>query len=276
MAPEQFQGRALPATDVYAVGALLLALITGKPPEELPHEGLAINAQAAISGAVPPAWVQMISQMVNINPDERPASLAPLIEVLDRGRDSTPAHSHSATESRTAFEPEGRDPDSSFTVMVGSGFGLLPFLALTIARIAIWAALGVAVPLLLRILSIFFGWRLRQAAAHVSAAGVHAQARLSAAAKHLQSAEPFVLQGRHYGHRQRRDPNWKAARREWHKQKREWKRNMRADIADFVQDIKDDAMRAHDWDPNHRRGGSPFNDDVDASERDRKTRNRDY
>ena len=41
MAPEQFQGRALPGSDVYAVGATALSLVTGREPEDLPHRGLA-------------------------------------------------------------------------------------------------------------------------------------------------------------------------------------------------------------------------------------------
>ena len=52
MAPEQFQGRALPASDVYAVGALVLSLLTGKGPEELPHKGLGIDVEASLGGAV--------------------------------------------------------------------------------------------------------------------------------------------------------------------------------------------------------------------------------
>lgn len=39
MAPEQLQGRAMPATDVYAVGATALAALTGVEPETLAHKG---------------------------------------------------------------------------------------------------------------------------------------------------------------------------------------------------------------------------------------------
>src|SRR4029077_17032967 len=42
MAPEQMQGRALPASDVYAIGATAVSMLTGCEPEELPHRGLAI------------------------------------------------------------------------------------------------------------------------------------------------------------------------------------------------------------------------------------------
>ena len=43
MPPEQFRGKALPATDLYALGATLLFLLTGKSPEEFPYHNLRID-----------------------------------------------------------------------------------------------------------------------------------------------------------------------------------------------------------------------------------------
>jgi serine/threonine protein kinase len=48
MAPEQLQGRALPASDVYSVGATALALLTGRNPQDLPHRGLALDVRGAL------------------------------------------------------------------------------------------------------------------------------------------------------------------------------------------------------------------------------------
>jgi hypothetical protein len=50
MAPEQFRGRAEPATDLYGVGATLLYLLTHEEPSELPMRGLGIDVAEALSG----------------------------------------------------------------------------------------------------------------------------------------------------------------------------------------------------------------------------------
>src|SRR6185295_14519102 len=73
MAPEQFQGRALPATDVYALGATAIAMLTGEEPEALPHKGLAIDVNAALGRRASPAMVRVLSSMLAPDPDQRAA-----------------------------------------------------------------------------------------------------------------------------------------------------------------------------------------------------------
>jgi hypothetical protein len=72
MAPEQFQGRALPGTDVYAVAATALALATGREPEDLPHRGLSIDVPAALGSGAEPWLVRALSAMLEPDPDKRP------------------------------------------------------------------------------------------------------------------------------------------------------------------------------------------------------------
>jgi hypothetical protein len=71
MAPEQFQGRARPTSDVYGAGATALAMLTGVEPEDLPHRGLGIDVRAALGRRVPSELVQAIEQMVQPDPDRR-------------------------------------------------------------------------------------------------------------------------------------------------------------------------------------------------------------
>jgi hypothetical protein len=49
MPPEQFGGRAVPASDIYGLGATLIYLVTGVHPADLPQEDLRINFEPKIA-----------------------------------------------------------------------------------------------------------------------------------------------------------------------------------------------------------------------------------
>ncbi len=82
MAPEQLQGRALPATDVYAVGATALAALTGVEPETLPHQGLRVDVAAALAGRASPALIACLERMLEPDPDRRARSVGEALEGL--------------------------------------------------------------------------------------------------------------------------------------------------------------------------------------------------
>ncbi len=84
MAPEQFQGRAAPASDVYAIGATVLWMLTGVQPEDLPHKGLGIDVQAALGAQASPAMVAALAAMVEPDPDTRARAIGPLLPQLQR------------------------------------------------------------------------------------------------------------------------------------------------------------------------------------------------
>ena len=84
MAPEQFQGRALPGSDVYAIGATAVAMLAGSEPERLPHKGLALDVRTALRGRASDALVAVLEQMLDPDPDRRPGRIAPLLGRLDR------------------------------------------------------------------------------------------------------------------------------------------------------------------------------------------------
>ena len=48
MAPEQFRGKALPATDLYGLGATLLYLLTHRSPAELPQDTLKLDFRSSV------------------------------------------------------------------------------------------------------------------------------------------------------------------------------------------------------------------------------------
>lgn len=87
MAPEQFQGRASAASDVYGIGATALALLTGEEPEALPHKGLAIDVANAVPTQAPAWLVRTLEAMLDPDPDARASSIA---DAMSRGGPGAP------------------------------------------------------------------------------------------------------------------------------------------------------------------------------------------
>ncbi len=104
MATEQFQGRALPASDVYSVGATALRMLTGVEPENLPHRGLAIDVRAALGPSIEPELRRVLEKMLDPDPDRRASSIRPLLASLASARASRPAPS-----SRNETRPNAGD-----------------------------------------------------------------------------------------------------------------------------------------------------------------------
>ena len=105
MAPEQFQGRAMPASDVYAAGATALAMLTGREPEDLPHKGLAIDVEAALGKTARPELVRALRAMLEPDPDRRASRLSTLVQDLrPTGRDRPRRRTEPRTEPRPGPE----------------------------------------------------------------------------------------------------------------------------------------------------------------------------
>lgn len=75
MAPEQFQGRATPASDTYGAAATALALLSGRDPDQLPHKGLRLDVEASLGTAATPEIKRFLDACLDPNPDTRPISL---------------------------------------------------------------------------------------------------------------------------------------------------------------------------------------------------------
>lgn len=81
MAPEQLHGQATPATDLYALGATIVALAGGVEPEDVPRKGLRMDIEKHLAGH-DPALVAVLAAMTAPDPDERPQSAREVTTLL--------------------------------------------------------------------------------------------------------------------------------------------------------------------------------------------------
>ena len=209
MAPEQFQGRAGPASDVYSIGATAIAMITGVEPEKLPHRGLSIDVAAAVDKMVSPRIRDALVQMLEPDPDKRATRIGALLDrVSSRAPDPPPRSSDSRRhpprdvrndasqalrdamssagggkrarrEARRAAKRARRDArwagrHDGRAHRLPLGIRILFNVGLVIAQLAVTIALQLVVPFVLTLLSVLFGTGLRRAARSVSEAGGHA------------------------------------------------------------------------------------------------------
>jgi hypothetical protein len=210
MAPEQFQGRALPASDVYAIGATAITMLTGKEPEDLPHKGLGIDVRAATKGLASEALVAALEKMLEPDPDQRAAviprleepratSRAHLEEPRAKSRDRKSAERGKREARKAAKEARRRARASSRAssgarasqgrVRLAWPMALLFSVGLALSEIGIVIALRVIVPLLLNVLSLAFAReRLRAASQAVRAASDRAVGRVHDAHQWVQDA----------------------------------------------------------------------------------------
>ncbi|MEM9923682.1 MAG: ankyrin repeat domain-containing protein [Cyanobacteria bacterium P01_D01_bin.50] len=83
MAPEQFRGQAVPATDLYGLGATLLFLLTHRSPADFPTDGLKIDFRSRVK--VSDDFAHWLDKMLEPDLEERFSSAHVALEVL-RGK----------------------------------------------------------------------------------------------------------------------------------------------------------------------------------------------
>ena len=194
MAPEQFQGRALPVSDVYAVAATALSLLTGRDPSDLPHRGLKPDVTAALGSRGDARLRAVLDAALEPDPDRRPEQLGELLKrhgvasSKSRFRGEAPRERLTAQGPREATGrrapraphearrgiPRGLEDDASrlLDMLLLAPFVVpLTRLGLLVARLSVWALFDVFLPVLLMVLSIAFGRPLRRAAIACSEVG---------------------------------------------------------------------------------------------------------
>lgn len=84
MPPEQFGGRAVPASDLYSLGATLIYLVTGQHPADLPQTDLRLEFEHA--AALSPVLTSWLKWMTEPSLSQRPKSAQEALEGLQSGR----------------------------------------------------------------------------------------------------------------------------------------------------------------------------------------------
>lgn len=87
MAPEQLHGQATPATDIYGLGATVVALAGGLEPEEVPRRGLRMDLRKHLAGR-DEALIEVLEAMTEPDPDERPQRAREVVKLLGERMDA--------------------------------------------------------------------------------------------------------------------------------------------------------------------------------------------
>jgi serine/threonine protein kinase len=156
MAPEQLHGQAVPATDLYGLGATIIALAGGVEPEAVPRKGLRMDLEQHLP-LLDRDLRKLLSKMTEPDPDDRPASAGAILAELagdtrgKRGsrRDRTPpramvpaseipgaAIARTAVDDIAEFTRELPGPARVALRFLLFVIGVTGFLSLTIIRFA--------------------------------------------------------------------------------------------------------------------------------------------
>jgi len=89
MAPEQLHGQATPATDLYALGATIVALAGGIEPEDVPRKGLRMDLERHLP-SLDTGFRKALSAMTDPDPETRPQRARDVVALLAKGPQPPP------------------------------------------------------------------------------------------------------------------------------------------------------------------------------------------
>ncbi|MBW4418767.1 MAG: serine/threonine protein kinase [Myxacorys californica WJT36-NPBG1] len=98
---EQFGGRAVPASDLYALGATLVHLLTGTSPADLPQRNLQIQFRDAVT--LSSDFATWIDHLIHPAPEARLKSAEQALQVLAHQTELLPAAAISAERNSTGL-----------------------------------------------------------------------------------------------------------------------------------------------------------------------------
>jgi serine/threonine protein kinase len=238
MAPEQLHGQALAQTDVYGLGATIVALMTGREPEQLRHKGLRLDIRSEVSAS--PALLAVVERMLEPDPDHRPKSVRAAMGAHAPSQTSPPtsaasaAPSPSAAPTPSASEQLGRPQSGGLEALSASlplPIALTFSLGILLLSVPFWVLGVVAFPLLSLVLKGGPGGSMREASRWlmgVQAALVRASAKASRAASEAFRLRSDQRMRRRVDSRLRAKHERQRARQQAEELKRQWRDNARS------------------------------------------------
>jgi serine/threonine protein kinase len=154
MAPEQLHGQAMPATDLYALGATIVALAGGVEPEDVPRKGLRMDLDKHLP-TIDAKLREVLTAMTDPDPEKRPQRARDVIALLAKAPEP-PRRRKPTTKESTALEKRGPtlparrmfsdvgEPFGTFLRLGVLGFGVGGWLGMTAVRFS----LGITITIL--------------------------------------------------------------------------------------------------------------------------------
>ncbi len=164
MAPEQLHGEATSATDVFGLGATIVALAGGIEPEKVPRRGLRMDLRKHLPGLSRPL-IDLLERMTEPDPDKRPRSAKDVLRLLTPATvaapgagTASPNQSTSTSEIATVDKSESEEllhldlPEPARTMI-----GILLTIVGFAGGFSLWIIHRALLPILFTVVSAFVG-----------------------------------------------------------------------------------------------------------------------
>jgi serine/threonine protein kinase len=153
MAPEQLHGQAVAATDIYALGATIVALAGGVEPEDVPRKGLRMDLEKHLP-QLDPGFRAALSAMTDPDPEKRPQRARDVVALLAKAK--PPKESKAlATKGKAPLAPrrmfsDVQEPLATLLRIGVLGFGVGGWVGMAAIRLSltltVWILAGLAFP----------------------------------------------------------------------------------------------------------------------------------
>jgi serine/threonine protein kinase len=114
MAPEQLHGQVTAATDIYALGATIVALAGGIEPEDVPRKGLRMDLERHLP-ALDPGFRAALTAMTDPDPDKRPQRARDVVALLAKGKPPVDQPARAADRALAARPSDALAPRQLFS-----------------------------------------------------------------------------------------------------------------------------------------------------------------